>query len=269
MDSPVQLEVSDGFATVVLKRPESYNAFGLEMVQHLAETLMNLSGDASVAGVVITGAGPAFCAGADLKWLLAFKKPYGEALHALASIFHQAIVEIRRMPKPVAAAINGVTAGGGFSMALACDFRVMEASAVLRQAYTSNGLSMDGGGTYFLPRLVGMARAMEIAVFDRPISAEKALKWGLVTRVVDDGSSLEEALALLGKIKQGALSSFAASKKLMNDSFHTSFETQLEKEREFLAWCADHPNGREGIHAFLEKRKPEYNKVASYRGIGA
>ena len=260
MDTPVQLEISDGTACVILNRPKSFNAFGLEMVQALANTLLDLSRNPSVMGVVITGAGKAFCAGGDLKWLLAYERPYGEAFHALAAIYHQAIVEIRRMPKPVVAAINGLAAGGGFSMALACDFRVMESSAVLRQAYTSNGLSLDGGGTYSLPRLVGLARAMEIAAFDQPIPAEKALEWGLVTKLAEKGQSLEEALKLVEQIKQGSLSSFAASKKLITDSFHTPFEAQLEKEREFLSWCADHPNGREGIQAFMEKRRPEYNK---------
>lgn len=260
MDSPVHVEISDGIATVVLNRPKSYNAFGPEMVRSLAETLGDLSVRPSVVGVVISGAGKAFCSGADLKWFGTCERPYGEAFHVLAAIYHQAVVEIRRMPKPVVAAINGLAAGGGFSMALACDFRVMEASALLRQAYTSNGLSMDGGGTYSLPRLVGLAKAMEIAAFDRPISAERALQWGLVTKVVDDGRSREEAISLLGDLKQRSLSSFAASKKLISESFHTPFEAQLEREREFLCWCADHPNGREGIHAFLEKRKPEYNK---------
>jgi 2-(1,2-epoxy-1,2-dihydrophenyl)acetyl-CoA isomerase len=162
------------------------------------------------------------------------------------------------MPKPVVAAINGLAAGGGFSMALACDFRVMEASATLRQGYTSNGLSIDGGGTFALSRMVGMAKAMEIAAFDRPISADQALQWGLVTKVTEDGGSVERAVALVNEINRIPLSSFAASKQLITDAFDTSFETQLEKEREFLARCADHPNGREGVAAFLEKRKPDY-----------
>ena len=143
-------------------------------------------------------------------------------------------------------------------MALACDFRVIEASAVLRQAYTSNGLSIDGGGTFTLPRLVGLARAMEIVAFDRPIAAKQALSWGLVTEVVEDGHSLKRAIELVKEMKSVSLSSFAASKRLINDSFNTSFETQLEKEREALSWCADHPDGREGIAAFLEKRRPVY-----------
>jgi 2-(1,2-epoxy-1,2-dihydrophenyl)acetyl-CoA isomerase len=163
------------------------------------------------------------------------------------------------MPKPVVAAVNGLAAGGGFSMALACDFRVMARSAIFRQAYTSNGLSVDGGGTYTLPRLVGLAKAMEILVFDRPIPAEQALTWGLVTEVVEEGQTVNRAVAMIGVIARLPLSSFLASKKLLTDSFHTPFEHQLEKEREYLAWCANHPNGQEGIKAFLEKRRPVYN----------
>jgi 2-(1,2-epoxy-1,2-dihydrophenyl)acetyl-CoA isomerase len=181
--------------------------------------------------------------------------------HELAARYHQAILEIRRMPKPVVAAINGLAAGGGFSIALACDFRIMEASAILRQAYTSNGLSIDGGGTYTLPRLIGMAKALEIAAFDTPINAEKALSWGLVTEVVDDGDGVKKAVELVQEIQNRSLSSFAASKKLMTDSFHTPFETRLENERNLLSWAADQPDGREGIRAFLEKRKPAFGNL--------
>jgi 2-(1,2-epoxy-1,2-dihydrophenyl)acetyl-CoA isomerase len=136
----------------------------------------------------------------------------------------------------------------------------MEASGVLRQAYTSNGLSIDGGGTFALPRIIGLARAMEVAAFDRPINAEKAHEWGLVTEVVEDGGALKRAVQLVEEIKQGSLSSFAASKELINDSLNTPLEAQLERERQALSRCADHPNGQEGISAFLEKRKPVFNR---------
>jgi 2-(1,2-epoxy-1,2-dihydrophenyl)acetyl-CoA isomerase len=115
------------------------------------------------------------------------------AFHLLAARFHLAVLEIRRMAKPVVAAVNGVAAGGGFSLALACDFRVMAESAVLRQAYTSSGLSIDGGGTFTLPRLVGCARALEIVAFDAPIPAQQAAAWGLATKVVADGAAVDEA----------------------------------------------------------------------------
>jgi len=260
MDEPLKLECIEGIARIRMNRPNAYNAFGLEMIQLLAERLIELSQDPLVVGLVITGEGKAFCAGADLKWVSQSGKDYGEVFHTLAARYHQAILEIRRMPKPAIAAINGLAAGGGFSLALACDFRVMETSALLRQAYTSNGLSIDGGGTFTLPRLVGLARAMEIAAFDRPISAKQALSWGMVTEVVEDGRAVERAIELVQQINRGPLSSFAASKKLMTDSFNTPFERQLEKERELLAWCAAHPNGREGIRAFLEKRIPQFGK---------
>jgi 2-(1,2-epoxy-1,2-dihydrophenyl)acetyl-CoA isomerase len=258
MSEFVILEEAEGIVTVTLNRPEVFNAFSLDMIQIFSERLIELAVDKLVACVIITGEGKAFSAGADLKWLSGFGKGYGEAFHELAARYHQAILEIRRMPKPVIAAINGMAAGGGFSMALACDFRVMEASTVLRQAYTTNGMSIDGGGTFTLPRLVGLARAMEIMAFDRPISPEQALAWGLVTEVVEDGHSVKRALELASEMRGMPLSSFAACKKLMTDSSHTPFETQLERERESLSWCADHPNGREGVAAFLEKRKPVY-----------
>ena len=258
MNELVKLDMIEGIAKITLNRPKAYNSFSLDMIHLLSEMLIELAMDQKVASVVITGEGKAFCAGADLKWLSGFGKSYGEALHELAARYHQAILEIRRMSKPLVAAINGIAAGGGFSMALTCDFRIMEVSAVLHHAYTTNGLNIDGGGTFTLPRLVGLAKAIEIASFDTPISSEQALTWGLVTEVVEDGQAVKRAIELINKMKRIPLSSFAACKKLITDSFHTSFETQLEKERETLSWCADHPNGREGIEAFLEKRKPVY-----------
>jgi 2-(1,2-epoxy-1,2-dihydrophenyl)acetyl-CoA isomerase len=259
MDQPVNLEKRGGMALVTLNRPKAYNAFGLDMIKVLADMLIELAVDRNVTGVVISGEGKAFCAGGDLRWISQCGERHGSAFHELAARYHQAILEIRRMPKPVVAAINGLAAGGGFSMTLACDFRIMEASALLRQAYTANGLSIDGGGTYSLPRLVGMARALEIAAFDPPIDAEKALSWGLVTEVVEDGKALDRAIEMIQVIQRGSLTSFAASKRLMTDSFNTSFETQMEKERHLLAWAADRPGGREGIAAFLEKRRPIFN----------
>ncbi|MEJ2586564.1 MAG: enoyl-CoA hydratase-related protein [Deltaproteobacteria bacterium] len=262
MGNRVTVEHLKKVAHVVLNRPEAYNAFDLGMVQLLAETLIELATDSETSGVVISGSGKAFCAGGDLGWVKAYGKSRSGAFHELAARYHQAILEIRRMPKPVVAAINGLAAGGGFSLALACDFRVMAASAVLKQAYTSNGLSIDGGGTYTLPRLVGMAKALEIAAFDPAIDAQTALSWGLVTEVADDGLSVERAIDLCRQLTGGARSSFAASKKLITDAYTTPLETQLENERRLLSRCAASPEGMEGVAAFLEKRKPRFNPTA-------
>ncbi len=258
MDEPIRKEVSEKIATLRFNRPAALNAFDREVITALADALAELAKDASVVGVIIIGQGRAFCTGGDLRWLAASGKSYGTVFHSLAARYHQAILEVRRMPKPVIAAINGLAAGGGLSLALACDFRVMDSSAILRQAYTSNGLSIDGGGTFSLPRMVGLARSLEIAAFDRPIPSQLALAWGLVTEVVPDGHSFQRSVEMIREISRRPLTSFAASKELLFDSFHTSFERQLEKERELLAGCADHPNGKEGIEAFLEKRKPLY-----------
>jgi len=243
-------------AEVSLNRPETYNAFNLEMITELVFQLTKLASDDAIKGIVLSGRGKAFCAGGDLKWAAQFSERYSSSFHTLAAQFHLAIVEIRRMKKPVVAAIKGIAAGGGFSLALACDFRVMEKSAILRQAYTTNGLCIDGGGTFTLPRIVGLARALEIVAFDDPISSDKALAWGMVTKVVEDGKAVEEAFSMLNQLVKGSIHSFGWSKKLLTDSFSNTFESHLEMEREGLSHCADHADGKEGIKAFMEKRKP-------------
>jgi len=260
MSENVIVKSEGAVAVVTLNRPKSFNAFDFETVELLANNLVTLAMDDTVRAVVICGEGKAFCAGGDLKWALGFPGGPPAAFHELAGRFHLAVLEIRRMKKPVIAAINGIAAGAGFSIALASDFRVMAKSAVLRQAYTSSGLCMDGGGTFTLPRLVGPARALEIAAFDKPISSERALEWGLVNKVVEDGKALEEALNRANELAKGSLHSFGLSKQLLTDSFDTSFETQLERERDGLSICAAHPDGREGMLAFTEKRKPQFGK---------
>lgn len=241
-----------------LNRPEAYNALNLDMMVALSDALAIAATDNSLKGVMITGKGKAFCSGGDLKWISQQAAEAGATLHRLAPQFHMAISEIRKMGKPVVAAINGIAAGGGFSLALACDFRVMAESATLRQAYSSSGLSIDGGGTFALPRLVGLARALEIAAFDQPISSAQALEWGLVTRVVADNIVVDEALAMLQGLSKSALHSFAWSKRLLTESFNNTLETQLELERQGISDCAQHPNGQEGLNAFIEKRKPVF-----------
>ena len=258
MSEPVTVTQDEGIAKLILNRPAVFNAFDHDMVEHFARHVVMLAVDNNVRGVVISGEGKGFCAGGDLKSMSEFPLGPSAAFHKLAASFHQAILEIRRMSKPVIAAINGIAAGGGFSLALACDFRVMARAATLRQAYTSNGLCIDGGGTFMLPRLVGLARALEIAGFDAPISSEKALAWGLVTKVVDDGRALEEAVNMARELSSGSLNSFGWSKQLLTDSFNTAFEAQIERERLGLCSCAEHLDGKEGLQAFADKRKPVF-----------
>jgi 2-(1,2-epoxy-1,2-dihydrophenyl)acetyl-CoA isomerase len=258
MSEPLRVDRDGAIARVMLTRAGAYNALDMDMAVALAENFVTLAADTYVRAIVLSGEGKAFCAGGDLKWVLAFAQGPGAAFHQLAARFHLAITEIRRMPKPVIAAINGVAAGGGFSLALACDFRVMAESAVLRQAYTSSGLCIDGGGTFTLPRMVGLARALEIAAFDRPITSAQALAWGLATKVSKDGNALDEATTMARELANTSLHSFGLSKQLLTDSFNSSLETQLERERMGLTSCGAHPDGQEGLKAFTEKRKPAF-----------
>ena len=259
MTEPIRLRKDGGMVEVLLNRPEAFNAFNLDMIELFAKYLISLALDDSVSVLVISGEGKAFCAGGDLKWALTSPGGPAAAFHELAARYHQAILEILRMRKPVVAAVNGIAAGGGFSLALACDFRVMGQSAILRQGYTSNGLCIDGGGTFTLPRVVGLARAMEIVGFDKPISSEQALAWGLVTKVAEDGRVLEEARKMARELAEGSLHSFGWCKQLLIDSFHTPFESHIERERQGLSSCAAHPDGQEGLKAFSERRKPKFN----------
>jgi 2-(1,2-epoxy-1,2-dihydrophenyl)acetyl-CoA isomerase len=258
MSDFIAMTQDDGIARLILNRPAVFNAFDHDMIEDFARHVVMLAVDDNVRGVVISGEGKGFCVGGDLKWISEFPLGPSVAFHKLSASFHQAILEIRRMPKPVIAAINGIAAGGGFSLALACDFRVVARSAILRQAYTSNGLCIDGGGTFMLPRIVGLARALEIAGFDAPISSEQALTWGLVTRVVDDGRALEEAVNMAHELSNSSVNAFGWSKQLLTDSFNTAFEAHIERERLGLCSCAEHPDGKEGIQAFVDKRKPTF-----------
>ena len=258
MADPILTRRHGKILEITLNRPDAYNALNLDMMNVLADALALGAIDDSIKGLLITGKGKAFCSGGDLKWISQQKEEAGTVLHRLAPQFHLSILEIRRMEKPVVAAINGIAAGGGFSLALACDFRVMAQSSSLRQAYTSSGLSIDGGGSFALPRLVGLARAMEIMAFDDPISSGQALEWGLVTKVVPDSDLLPESTAMLTRLSKTSLHSFAWSKKLMTNSFNTTLESQLELERKGISDCAAHPDGQEGLKAFVEKRRPSF-----------
>jgi 2-(1,2-epoxy-1,2-dihydrophenyl)acetyl-CoA isomerase len=260
MSEVVLVAAHDATAHLTLNRPKSYNALNVETAQALTRALLDLGADPAIHGIIITGNGPAFSAGGDIKFVLAHPHGPAAAFHELATHVHLCVTEIRRLRKPVIAAINGMAAGGGFSLALACDFRVMAESAQLKQGFTSNALCIDAGGTFTLPRLVGLARALEIAALDQPISAAQALAWGLATQVVPDGQLLETAQTLAQTLAQKSLHTFGCVKTLLTDSFDTPWEAQLERERRGLAACAGHADGLEGLRAFVEKRPPRYNR---------
>ena len=258
MSSYVNTNIQDMIGYITLSREDSLNALNLPTAQELGQILLRWSADDTIRSIIITGSGKAFSAGGDIKGAVAHPNSPAAVFHEMATFVHLCIVELRRMRKPVIAAINGIAAGGGFALALACDFRIMAQSARLKQGFTSNALCIDGGTSHTLPRLVGFARALEIAAFDEPISAEQALSWGLVTKVVDDADLLDAATEMAQMLTTKSLHTFGWAKELLTDTFDTPLERQLEKERQGLVSCVAHPDGQEGIQAFLEKRKPQF-----------
>lgn len=258
-EAPVLLEVDGPLATLTLNRPKALNAFDVPTVELLAGHLERLGEDPAVRVVMLTGVGRAFSAGGDLRAIhQATGGGVAEGLKGLAGIFHRSVLAIRSMSKPVLAVLNGVTAGGGFSLALACDLRIMAASAFMQQAYTSNGLCPDGGGTWTLPRLVGMAKALELVMLDPRLPSAECLRLGLCSEVIPDPvlreRAREIALALAAK-PAGAL---GRTKALLAAAERTDLAEQLRQEELAIAAQAAGPEGQEGMAAFLEKRPPQF-----------
>ncbi|MEO0769390.1 MAG: enoyl-CoA hydratase-related protein [Cyanobacteria bacterium J06649_4] len=245
--------------TITLNRPKVLNSIDLEMAEQFLKSLLAAAKNPAVRAIVLTGAGRAFCAGGDLKFAHQVNpETPGDSFLALTSTLHVCVEEIREMSKPVIAAINGPAAGAGLFLALACDLRVMSQSAYLKQSNTSYGLSMPAGGTFMLPRLVGMGRALEIAMLDEPIQARESLELGLVTRVVPDNRLLIETELLAMRVAQMPIETLGRVKRLSNDSFDSTLSEQLAAERQAIAISANSPEGREGVMAFLQKRQPSY-----------
>ncbi len=259
----IVLDYHDTVATITLNRAEVYNAIDLRMCAALHTHLADVGRDQRIRAVIVTGSGPAFCAGGDLRFALAANPlTPGDSFLALTNMLHDCILTIRTMSKPVLAAINGVAAGAGLFLALACDLRVMADTAYLKQSNTSYGLSLPAGGSWMLPRLVGLARALEIVLLDEPIAASRALELGLVTRVMPHAELLGEAQSLAARVARKPIGAFGRVKRLLNDSYWHTLEEQLQDERMQLAASANALEGREGISAFLEKRRPDFVAIA-------
>jgi len=260
-EQPVRYEQEGAVALITMNRPDALNALNLEMGQALVATIERVRFDRTVRAVVITGAGRAFSAGGDLKAMKAHLDSGNDPaqfFRDLTKLFHPAIVDLRRMEKPVVAAINGPAGGAGFSLALACDLRVMADTAFLQQAYTAAGLVPDGGMTLFLPRIVGLGTASEIILRNPRIEAEQALQWGLVHEVVPAEEVMSRAMEIAHALAAGPTVALGRAKQLLNRSLLSLLESQLEAERQTIAAVSTTADFREGLTAFLEKRPPNF-----------
>jgi 2-(1,2-epoxy-1,2-dihydrophenyl)acetyl-CoA isomerase len=247
---------SGPITSIVLDRPDAANGMNDTLTRELAAAAQ-LSDTAATKVVTLTGAGRFFCAGGDLKAMAAAPSP-GAYVKGIADDLHRAMSIFARMDAVLITAVNGVAAGAGFPLGVSGDLVLAGESASFTMAYTKAGLSPDGSSSYVLPRLVGLRKTQELMITNRVLSAAEALDWGLVTTVVPD-SELPAALdALAGRIVSSARKSNAAVKKLLLTTYAAGYEEQLDYEARLISECADSADGKEGVAAFLSKRKPEF-----------
>jgi 2-(1,2-epoxy-1,2-dihydrophenyl)acetyl-CoA isomerase len=255
--SMIKFDLREGIGTLRLNRPEAANSLNRVISAELMDAMVRCEEDRSVRALVVTGSGRFFCAGADLKSF------YAEAseLKSRVSVFHAVLSRIARADFPVIAAVNGAAAGAGMGLALACDLMIAAESARFTMAYTRIGLSPDGSTTYFLPRIVGLKRALELAYLNRTLSAHEALEWGIANRVVSDDRLDAEARTLAAELAAGPTRAYAAAKRLMHAGLLTPLETQIDNELRSIGEMARTNDAREAIAAFAGKRKPVFTGV--------
>lgn len=251
------LEVDNHVGRIILNRPEAANALNQQMFLDLFRAVLYCDENTEVRAVVIGNNGKIFCAGGDLREFATQENLAGH-LREMVTYFHASVSRLARMEVPVIAAVNGSAGGAGMSLACACDIVYAAESARFTLAYTAAGLAPDGSSTYFLPRLVGLKRALELALTNRLLSAQEALEWGIVSRVLPAADCLDQATALAETLANGPTKAFGITKRLMQASMSESLETQMEYEAQAIAAMARTADAQEGITAFLEKRKPEF-----------
>jgi 2-(1,2-epoxy-1,2-dihydrophenyl)acetyl-CoA isomerase len=254
----IVLDVTDGIATITLNRPAAFNALDMQLAQEFHDAIVHCSEDEAVRVVLITGSGKAFCAGGDVKGFCEKIDHIGAHVKLLTTALHGAVSRMVRMAKPTITAVNGVAAGGGMSLALAGDLILATESARFTMAYTQIGASPDGSSSFFLPRMVGVKRALELTFLNRVLSAREAMEWGIVSQVFADDQFAQEVRQLATRLAQGPTLAYGRAKTLFYGSSSETLETQMEHEAQLIAACGKTTDFREGIVAFAEKRQPTF-----------
>ena len=257
-EEPLLVSVADGVATFTLNRPERLNAFTAALHEALASALVQAAVDETIRAVLITGAGRGFCAGQDLSERKPVPGETRDAGQGLERFYNPLVRRLRGLEKPVIAAVNGVAAGAGASLALACDIVIAANSASFIQAFSRIGLIPDAGSTWFLPRLLGSARAMALALTGEAVPAERAAEWGLIWKAVPDETLMSEAIALAARLAQGPTRAYGLIKRALGRSSVNTLDAQLNLERDLQREAGRTEDVREGVTAFLEKRPPRF-----------
>ena len=252
--SSILFEIKNSVAIITLNRPEKFNSFNREMALLLQKVLDNCAADKAVRAIYLTGSGKAFCAGQDISELTGDMPPGFETI--LAEHYNPIVSKIRSLEKPVVCAVNGVAAGAGANIALCCDVVVATASASFIQAFSKIGLIPDSGGTFILPRLIGLQKAAALMMLGDKIGAAEAERMGMIYKVFDDNIFLEESIKLANTLSIMPTKGLALTKLALNASLNNSFEEQLNTENELQFKAAHTEDYKEGISAFMEKRIP-------------
>lgn len=251
----IKFTTEGNIGKIILNRPDTLNSFNREMAKQMQNALDVCASDKNIRAVYLTGEGRAFCAGQDLGEAVA---PGIKIKDIVRETYNPIIRKIRNMEKPVVCAVNGVAAGAGANIAFACDITCASESASFIQSFANIGLIPDSGGTFFLPRLAGLQRASAMAMLAEKIKAQQALEYGLIWKIFPDDKLQEETLALAQKLSAMPTKGLGLTKRLFNNSLFNDLETQLQMEEQIQQEAGDSYDYKEGVKAFLEKRKPVF-----------
>lgn len=254
----ILIERKNGIARLTLNRPKAGNAFDVPLARALMETAIEMDEDESIRVVTLTGAGKLFCGGGDVAAFAGSGEKFPALLKELTTYVHSAVSRFSRMGKPMVTIINGPAAGAGFNLALLGDIAIAAQSAHFTTAYTAIGLTPDGGATWLLPRLVGLRRAQEIILTNKRVSAAEAAEIGMITKMVSDDELAAEAEAIAAKLADGPTRALGRARNLLLSGIDNGLETQLELEARGIAASGRDAEGREGVAAFLGKRKADF-----------
>jgi 2-(1,2-epoxy-1,2-dihydrophenyl)acetyl-CoA isomerase len=256
----ILIDKKDGVGTITLNRPDKLNAFNDELTFSLQDALKEMEKDSAVRAIILTGAGRGFCSGQDLQ-SRSISQDMGQRPSLGDSIrrrYNPIVLKIRRMEKPIIAAVNGVAAGAGASLAFACDFRIVAEGVNFIQSFTKVGLVPDSGSTFMLPRLIGVTKAFELMLTADKLDAPKALELGLINQLVKPEDLMKEAVALAERLAAGPTKAFGLTKRAVNRAIFPDLEELLEYEASLQEIAGRSDDFAEGVKAFVEKRQPAY-----------